>query len=330
MDNKKRSIEYIPAVSKSKFVTSTLLPLAFFLILNLMLVAFFKIKNPNRGYEVIKKKWTLAQEYQGSIDWLVIGDSACNQGFNNKVFEQNIKGKSLNLCTIGDMLVWDDVWLLEQLIDRNQIPKNIILSHTYDVWQRSEIPELSFQQVPQLDFKTSLDVPYKKNRFVQFFPIIYQVKTIIHLLFNPGTLSKADLSYSTQGQQIITNHFKEKIKKDQKRHEATSESTFKISEENMEAFLKLIDLTKQNNIKLHYVHAPILENILDHSSFKNKYTQYINSINQLCSQHNIKLISTEAIPFKLEELEASIDHISFLASERYTEYIAQEINKLSE
>lgn len=97
---------------------------------------FLTSYSSNGGYKIAQVKWSKLLTLQRPVDVLVLGDSTGLQGVDPTVLDQTLGGRSLNLCTVGNMLVVNSAWMLDQYIQRFGPPKQVVLVHTYDVWHR--------------------------------------------------------------------------------------------------------------------------------------------------------------------------------------------------
>jgi hypothetical protein len=109
--------------------------LLFVVLLNVLLAAYVKVAPYQRGFWVIKNKWKLVQS-TGPVDWLVLGDSSCNQAFHPALWQELTGETALNVCTIGDQALADDLWMLQTYTERNGPPANVLILHAADIWVR--------------------------------------------------------------------------------------------------------------------------------------------------------------------------------------------------
>jgi hypothetical protein len=94
----------------------------------------------NLGDFVVAKKWQLLAEQSQPVDVLVLGDSACNQGFDAALLERLLGTSSLNLCTIGLMTALGDVWMLREYLEKVGTPKTVLVIHSVSTWNRKLRP----------------------------------------------------------------------------------------------------------------------------------------------------------------------------------------------
>ena len=145
--NQKLPEEITKPIKSKEFVLSLIGTLIFVIIFNFAAKLYLKENTTNRGYWLINKKWELLFKQKEPVDWLILGDSSCNQGVVPTIVNERLNTSSINLCTIGDMLSLDNSWMLEKYIQRVGVPKNILIVHVYDAWGRG-INRPVFAQIP--------------------------------------------------------------------------------------------------------------------------------------------------------------------------------------
>jgi hypothetical protein len=119
--------ERLPLSSAGSVIGGWVLCLTLVLGFNLVAGQMLEGSTPNRGYWLIQKKWEILRDLEESVDVLVVGDSSCNQGLNNRVLDQQTRLRSMNLCTIGDALLLDDLWMLRDYLRRFPVPRAVVL-----------------------------------------------------------------------------------------------------------------------------------------------------------------------------------------------------------
>ena len=124
------SFSYLTHVTRTTIVV--------ILLLNLLAIWVVQRYSPNRGYRLVREKWTLLLNLKEPVEWLVLGDSSGNQAVDPALLDARLGGRSLNLCTTGNALVLGDLWMLETYLRRFGPPRGVVLVHTYDLWGRDK------------------------------------------------------------------------------------------------------------------------------------------------------------------------------------------------
>ncbi len=128
--------EIVTPVKSKEFLLSLLGTFIFIILFNFAAKLYLKENTTNRAYWLINEKWELLLNQKKPVDWLILGDSSCNQGVVPSIVDEKLNVNSINLCTIGDMLTLDDAWMLEKYIQRFGVPKNVLIVHVHDAWSR--------------------------------------------------------------------------------------------------------------------------------------------------------------------------------------------------
>ncbi|MEB3357540.1 MAG: hypothetical protein VKK04_12500, partial [Synechococcales bacterium] len=68
------------------------------ILLNVLANGFLDYLISRQGYFLASYKWNLLTDLKQPADWLVLGDSSCNQGVVPEILSQELGGTALNLC----------------------------------------------------------------------------------------------------------------------------------------------------------------------------------------------------------------------------------------
>jgi hypothetical protein len=111
----------------------------------------------NLAYRLMDEKWRIVGMHpvavqwaaagsdsadSGTRPWLILGDSAGNQGADPETIAAALTtdpehpATALNLCVVADALAVHDAWILSAWIDRHGPPAGVVIVHTYDMWHR--------------------------------------------------------------------------------------------------------------------------------------------------------------------------------------------------
>ena len=328
----------IEPTANGRHLLITILAILIILILVNLASIWFLDKYPyNRGYWLVKAKWELLQTMEQPIDWLVVGDSSGNQGFDPTVFEREMAGQTaVNLATVADMGTVDDAWMLQTYIERFGPPSNLILIHTFDSWHRdlqfvfigkSAMPWGSWNSLqPNLNFTFAQQRDIFLARFVPLYA-------------DNQSLSKSIMDATLTDRPLFANRYH--LEPDGfMRHPAAAPARverhaleliqfvdnrrFTMSEANQASIATLITLADQYNIQLYFVSAPLYEGLANDEQFQAYYNQILTTLNQLSQgSDNVHVLET-IITFPADQME-SPDHIMDAAAERYTSLLAAAI-----
>jgi hypothetical protein len=332
-------LEILPSSTKLIQIILTLLcPWLVFALANVGANLYLQNFPANRGYWVIQQKWSILMNLKQPVDWLVLGDSSCNQGVVPEVLEAELSGKAVNLCTIGDSLILNDAWMLSKYIKKYGAPKNILLVHVYDVWQReinwdvtSQTP-LSWGYWNQLEPNFDLSFQEKKKVFLnRYVPLYSQNTSLKEVVRNSDRLFEDKEYYLDQnGFMKVTEANIGNVEEDTKGHiNDIRKTTFSFSQTNQKSMDAIIKLAEKHDINVYLVNSPLYEKLYQNPEFQTYYNRVQKELVTISDRSKqIELIMTQPMTFKKEEME-NADHLILSAAESYTKELAREIKLIS-
>ena len=304
-------------------------------ILNVSFFVLLNYSDTNLGYEVVHHKWGLASNVDDRIDTLIVGDSSGDQGVDPSHIENSTTYNALNLCTIGDLLLIDDVWLLEHYLKRNRAPDRVIVVHVYDVWHRTEPRMEALRQIPiQMDDWDAL-TPFIRIGwqwklsvlFDDLCPLYSRRVTLRNLFSNPlSFVAERTSRFDGKGFRQVTTGNRDATAKDRKRHLAfLSTHSFVPSDVNQHAIRRLLKLTSDHNISLVIANSPLDAGVASNANFL-LYYQQLNAwlLNETGAADHVTVLQ-DVFPVGEEELEL-VDHVTHSAAKRYTDFLLRSID----
>lgn len=331
--------EILPSSTKLIQIILTLLcPWLIFALANVGANIYLKNFPENRGYWVIQQKWSMLMNLKQPVDWLVLGDSSCNQGVIPEVLESELSGKAVNLCTIGDSLVLNDAWMLSKYIKKYGAPKNIVIVHVYDVWQReinwnvtSQTP-LSWGYWNQLEPNFNLSLEEQKEVFLnKYVPLYSQSTSLKQVVKNSDRLFQSkDYHLAKNGFMGVTEANSWNVEEDSKGHlKDVKKASVSFSQTNQKSIDAIIDLAEKHNINVYLVNSPLYEKLYQNPEFQTYYNQIQQELNQLSDRSKqVHRLMTKPMTFPKEKME-NADHLIISAAESYTRQLAREIKSKS-
>ena len=330
--------EILPRSTKLiQIILSLVCPWFIFVLANVGANLYLKNFPENRGYWLIQQKWSMLLNLKQPVDWLILGDSSCNQGVIPQVLETELSGKAVNLCTIGDSLVLNNAWMLSQYIKKYGAPKNIILVHVYDVWAR-EINWTVTSQTPlawgywnQLEPNFQLSLPEKKEVFLnKYVPLYSQNTSLKKILQERDRLFKdKDFQLEENGFMAVTEPNTWEVEVDTQRHLNTAKNTdSSLSATNLKAIATIVKLAEQHKINVYIANSPIYQELYQHPDFQAYYNQVQKELQRNSDRSkNIHRIMAKPMTFSKEEMQ-NADHLIVSAAKSYTKQLGKEIKKL--
>ena len=332
--------EVLPRSTKLVQIILTLLcPWLVFAVANIGAGLYLKHFPQNRGYWLIQQKWSMLLNLNKPADWLVLGDSSCNQGVVPEVLGKELAGNAVNLCTIGDSLALNDAWMVSKHIQEHGAPKNILIVHVYDMWDR-EIKLNVTSQTPlawgywnKLEPNFEFDLTEQKDVFLnKYVPLYSQSTSLKEVLKDNQNLFKGkDYHLAADGFMPVTEANDWNVEQDAKGHikDTAKKSDFAFSDTNQDSINAIIDLAEKHDINVYLANSPLYEELYQNPDFRNYYDQVQQGLEKISDRSDkVKRILIEPMTFSKTEME-NADHVIETAAKSYTEKLAQEIKQVS-
>ena len=224
----------------------------------------------NRAFWIIKEKWHRLAALEKPVDWMLLGDSSCNQGVVPSVWNKALHTRSINLCTIGNALLVDDVWMLSEHIERLGPPKNVMIIHVYDMWPRDFEVQLLGQMPLLFGFWDRMipHVPISKHAAKDFFvgrylPLYSQSeslkKVVRSALKDPTSVVHSDFHMDADGYMPWPRANPKMVVRDFREHQWIARRPFRISKPNREALDRLAELANTYKFNVYLSNSPMYE-----------------------------------------------------------------------
>lgn len=328
--------EILPRSTKlTQIILSLVCPWLIFALANLGANVYLKNFPENRGYWLIQQKWSMLLNLKQPVDWLVLGDSSCNQGVIPEILETQLSGKAINLCTIGDTIVLNDAWMLSKHLKKYGAPKNIIIIHVYDVWSKeinwnvtSQTP-LAWGYWNELEPNFDLGFSEKRKVFLSKYVPLYSQSTSFKELFKEGDrlFKGKDYQLSEGGFMAVKDANSWEVEEDVKRHlrGISKNPQFSFSNTNQKALQAIIKLAEEHDINIYLANSPIYDELYQNPDFRAYYNQVQAELKSISDRHkNIHHIMDRPMTFSKAQMQ-NADHLIASAAESYTKQLAKEI-----
>jgi hypothetical protein len=293
----------------------------------------------NRGYWLAREKWKLLESLSEPVDWLILGDSSANQGVIPGIIEAQLGGTAVNLATTAGMVLLDDVWMLEEYIERHGPPENVLVVHTVDVWDRN-IQKVMIAKVPRpwgfwrtsavgpdLDYDQWLDV-----FLARYVPLFGENKSIMTTI---GIAAKSPEKLFTRrynlepGGYMAREHTNRRLteKETDRWIDRFGRVSFTTSAINQASLERMIALADEHDFDLYLAAGPLHDRLLHDE----KAQAYLNALHQslgtiVADSDNVHYISRTA-GFPIEQME-NVDHVIHPAAEIYSQMLASDIESI--
>lgn len=329
--------EIISNTSRKSVIRLIYLTVAFLILLNEAFYFYLKYDNPNLGYEVNAKKWSMLKKMNSGSDWVILGDSTCNQGLSVSTFEESLSTNAVNLCTIGDMLVVSDSWMLDQYIKKFGPPNNVLIIHTYNVWHRKSIDIGLASQLPVWSLIKERPRPWifhKKDEIkllaYKYIPLYSQKSSLFKIvigIFQKN--SREEIFFDSKGFMSINNADPKTVSISIKNHKDYLEKNkFEMSSENLEGLENVKELAQKYGFDIFIAGGPMNEELYNDENFQ-AYSSDIKSYLENFAKQSDKIYYISNIYTFPAGQMISADHIIADAAQEYSKKISEKIKEIN-
>lgn len=301
------------------------------LLINLGAGAALGRYTTNRGYWLVREKWNLLESLPAPVDWLILGDSSCNQGIKPDMVGEQLGGKAVNVCTVGDMLAVNDAWMLDRHIERLGPPKHVIIAHVYDMWPRDlralvRQPLLAKVPLPWAYWRTTtpplpLTGEQERNLGVaRYLPLWAENKTLATWLRHPGVLWERDMSMTDAGFMAYDKANPGLVRRESKAHiDSARKRRFSLSKINREALEHIRSLADQHGFDVYIAAGPLYEGMWKDEGFKKHFGAMMKTLDGVAAKSpRMHVVLHEPVTFGVKQLE-NADHLVGPAAGEYTQ-----------
>jgi len=327
--------------SSAKFVTFILEVLGS--LLALVLLNFFTLwylgnYSPNYGYWTLHQKWALLGKMDAPVDWLILGDSSCNQGVSPALIQEKLGETAINLCTIGSVTALNDVWMLEEYIQRFGPPKGVVIGHVYDVWSR-DLDPLILGQIPRpwnfwKEHTLGSDLlgnPEIRSQVFQerYVPFVSQRLTLTSLLrslifgklvpFKPRWL--IDEYGFLSGEQAQPENA---IQDGQDHMQFVRENEPVLSSINQQALERLVEIADAYQLPIYLMNSPLYDGLSADDEFQAYLGELTHQIDSVVGESQSVHLIPEIKTFPAAQMQTA-DHLTLPGAQVYTEWLIQNV-----
>lgn len=311
----------------------------FVVLVNVGVKLYLNDHTTNRGYWLARQKWLLLEQLEEPVSWLVVGDSSANQGVIPALLPGAAASGGLNLATVGNFGVVDDVWMLQNYIARFGPPENVLMVHVYDVWPREPDAIMLAQiPIPQREWSTySPQVVLNRQQQVdywlaRYFPLYAENQTLSLIIRRRvlGNSAPRRLELTPDGYMPLaaTAAAPSQVRTIAQNHLALiQQAPFTVAPSNAAAMTELVRLADQYSINVYLAISPLYEGLATDPTFQGRLTEVQTYLLSVADQSDHIHFIPAIITFPAEQME-DVDHLTEPAAREYTRQLSDEIQKI--
>jgi hypothetical protein len=314
------------------FLLSALVVIGF----NALAGIFLARRTPNRGYRLLEEKWALLRSIEQPVDWIVLGDSSCNQGVSPAILSQTLGGRAVNLCTMGGAALLNDAWMLQRYLEKHPPPKGVLIVHVYDVWARgvrpvvlAKIPELTLGSFSELQPMPALSrQEWASVAVARFAPLFAENQSLAHLLRSPSeALFRPEIHFE-DGFQAKEGADPAKVVSDTRAHlaELAKPGRRPISELNQGCLLRVRQLAEARGLDVFIASAPLFEGLTRAPQLQRANAELQAGIEAIAGHPGgrVRVILRDPPAMPIERLQ-NVDHVTREGAILYSEELARAV-----
>lgn len=302
-------------------------------LLNFAALVVLEHRTPNRAHFLIREKWEMLARLDAPHRSLILGDSTCNQAVVPAQLEAAVGGHWVNLCTVADLVLLDDAWMLERYIERNGPPQRVLLMHAYDTWPRElDVQALASVPLPwgfwsQHTPSQNIELGSLDNLLLARFAPLYAAHwSLAELLRNPSTLLRPPFQLDASGFMAGDPSAPDYVHTDAAGYlDRIGASERALSAVNREALQHMVSLAETHGFDLHLANGPVWEELAESPVFRAHYAQVSAELRRITSgSQRTSLLLEGPVPVPIAGL-SNADHVTASAARRYTEQLARSL-----
>jgi hypothetical protein len=323
-----------PATRRSIAVTLILTAIVLALM-NAAADAVLERRGPNRGYRLLTEKWSSLASLDGPVDWLVLGDSSCNQGVSPAVLGRALGGRALNLCTMGGAVALNDAWMLGRYLERHPPPKGVIIVHVYDVWGRGIRPSVLAKIPPAspLGLRSLKPAPalsaadWAGYALARYAPLYAENESLAHMLRSPRQAFRLPAPRFEDGFQAKEGADPARVRSDMRSHLAqlAKRERSSLSAVNRASLARVRELAEERGFTVFLASAPLYEGLTSAAPFRAWNAGVIAALEEAAGPSGkVRVILRDPPPVPIERLQ-NVDHVTLEGATAYSEELARAV-----
>jgi len=288
---------------------------------------------------IVGTKWSMLARLSQRPSLVVLGDSSALHGIDDSVFAAHGFAPTLNLATMGNLLLVNDAWMLNDLIARDLAPPRVLLVHVFDIWDRTDkrmlgpLPYVPCPsggceaRRPSLSLDSEDELLLQARRWVPLVSASESVLRYARYLLRDPRAALAGVQITPAGQVPLVKARPARVREEVARAHAqlVAAPDFAISSINEAALMTIIDSARKANTEVYFAPSPLCGGIGRDPAFQARWNGTVAFLEGLERDHpNFHLLLDEPMLFEESEME-NCDHVVAQAAVRYSEALAKEL-----
>ncbi len=330
------------AASRPKALTNFALEISGSIFV-LVLVNFFALwyleeYSTNFGYWTLHQKWSLLEKMEEPVDWLILGDSSCNQGVSPAIITKLLGKSAVNLCTIGNVTALNDLWMLQEYIDRFGPPGGVVIVHVYDIWSRDLNPVI-LGQIPrpwgfwkersmgsELLHPQQVRLELFQERYIPLLSQRSTLQTILRSVFSGKLVPfREKWHMERDGFLMEVNAQPEIAIQDGKDHmQFVRENQPALSLINQASLRELKGIAETYQVPIYLVNSPLIETLNSDEGFQAYQAGLHAQMESIIGQSEWVHLISEVKTFPANQLQTA-DHLIYPGAQVFTSWLIQAV-----
>jgi hypothetical protein len=249
------------------------------------------------------------------------------------VLTEQLGGRGVNLCTVGNMVAVNDVWMLEKYIERFGPPRHVVIVHVYDMWKRpleralvAKIP-LAWgfwnRLDPPVTFGSREQISMFTDRYV---PLYSQNVTLTEMIRHPRVQPIGPIRMEADGFMAASLQRPDAVARDYDQHVIDSQNEApRMTSQNREALQRIAALADFRGFDVYLANSPLYDRLYQHDGFASYYDRVVSLVDDVIrTSPRMHLVLRTPYTVPIEQLQG-VDHVTEAAAGPYSRALARAI-----
>lgn len=328
--------ERVPPSTSGRIALSAMLAVLVVVLANAAAGAALSRYTPNRFDRQLATKWRMLDHLAAPVDGLILGDSTGNQGVDPAALGSVAGGRWLNLCTVADMLIVSDAWMLDTYIQKHGTPKAVVLVHAADVWPRQPDPR-PFSRLPRpwgywRDMQPPLSFDGEQlwlAALTRYVPLYTATESLREMLVFPWRLPSTWAKFRDDGFMPYGVSKPAQVKRQAAKHiRELTEDGFGVAEVNRQALARVAALAEQHGFDVYWAPGSVTDLLLREPVYRDYFDQAQRTVDEVTAgspRFHRLYDGPQGFPV---EVMMDMEHLTPAGAEHYGQRIGERLLEL--